>query len=113
VLRRRDEQRRRETIVVFVCAMAFGWSEIQRRLGVLNHAHEKAIEVQHTYVTQEKFDDALSRNDEFRNRVSQALAERKGDKATGIRWTAIAVTIAVAVIGLIIVLANVLTSAHP
>ncbi len=31
--------------------------EYERRLTVLNHAHEQAVEVQHTYVTQEKYED--------------------------------------------------------
>ncbi len=34
-------------------------SEYERRLNALNHAHEKAVEVQHTYVTQDKYEDKL------------------------------------------------------
>lgn len=30
--------------------------EYERRLNVLNHAHEEAVRVQHTYVTQDKFE---------------------------------------------------------
>lgn len=84
-------------------ALELQFKENARRLDVLNHAHDKAVEVQHTYVTQEKFDD-------FSSRVNDELAERRGDKAASIRWTAIAVTIAVALIGFIIVIANILTS---
>jgi type IV secretory pathway TrbF-like protein len=84
-------------------ALDLQFKENSRRLDTLNHAHEKAVEVQHTYVTQEKFDD-------FSSRVNDELAERRGDKSASIRWTAIAVTIAVAVIGFVIVIANILTS---
>lgn len=34
-------------------------SEYERRLEALNHAHEKAIQVQHTYVTQDKYEATL------------------------------------------------------
>jgi|ERR1700722_486837 len=84
-------------------ALDLQFKENSRRLDALNHAHEKAVEVQHTYVTQEKFDD-------FSDRVSDELAERRGDKSASIRWTAIAVTIAVAIIGFVIIIANILTS---
>jgi hypothetical protein len=33
--------------------------ELERRLGILNHAHEKAIEVQNTYLRQEVFDKSV------------------------------------------------------
>lgn len=33
--------------------------EYERRLSDLNHAHEKAVQVQHTYVTQDKYEDKL------------------------------------------------------
>lgn len=34
--------------------------EYDRRLDSLNHAHEKAVQVQHTYVTQDKYEDKLT-----------------------------------------------------
>jgi hypothetical protein len=112
-LRAIDNERRREMLIVLGLVLVFMWNELQRRLGILNHAHEQAVEVQHTYVTDEKFGDFVKRYDENREAVAGQLAERRGDKATGIRWTAIAVTIAVGAIGAIIVVANILTSAHP
>jgi hypothetical protein len=102
-----EEQRRKETIFTFGLILAFMWTEIQRRLGVLNHAHEKAVEVQHTYVTQEKFDDFRQTFDDDRSRKSDELSETRGGNAASIRWTAIGVTVAIA---FVIVLANVLTS---
>jgi uncharacterized protein YbaP (TraB family) len=33
--------------------------EYERRLEILNHAHEQAVDIQHTYVTDEKFDALL------------------------------------------------------
>jgi hypothetical protein len=113
-LRGIDNDRRRETLIVLGLFLAFMWSELQRRLGILNHAHEQAVEVQHTYVTDEKFGDFVKRYDENREAVSEQLAERRGDRATAIRWTAIAVTIAVTIavgfIGAIIIVANILTA---
>lgn len=38
-------------------------AEYARRLDVLNHAHETAVEVQHTYVTQEKYEDYVKQID--------------------------------------------------
>ncbi len=72
--------------------------EYRRRLDVLNHAHEKAVEVQHTYVTQEKYDAnstaatvardiALTRVDErFDDHVKRyELRQRELDQALDIQ----------------------------
>lgn len=37
------------------------YSELQRRLETLNHAHEAAVEVQHTYLRQDTFESELER----------------------------------------------------
>ena len=37
-------------------ALVLQHAEYERRLEALNHAHEQAVEVQHTYVTQDKYD---------------------------------------------------------
>lgn len=39
-------------------------TEYERRLQALNHAHEQAVEVQHTYVTQDKYEDNKERDAE-------------------------------------------------
>lgn len=41
-------------------ALSLQAGEYERRLAALNHAHEKAVEVQHTYVTQDKYEDKLA-----------------------------------------------------
>jgi len=50
--------------------------EYERRLMDLNHAHEKAIAVQHTYVTQDKYEDALKAEKEARDAALTHADER-------------------------------------
>lgn len=74
--------------------------EYERRLAELNHAHDRAVTVQHTYVTQEKyderaqsdtdardaallrvnekFDEYVKRYEQRQREVDQALAIQKG-----------------------------------
>jgi hypothetical protein len=42
-------------------ALVLQAAETERRLAALNHAHEEAVQVQHTYVTEEKYE-ALHKN---------------------------------------------------
>lgn len=50
--------------------------EYERRLDQLNHAHEAAIEVQHTYVTQDKYEDKLSSEQEARTHALARIDEK-------------------------------------
>ena len=85
-----------------LAAAAFIWVEIQRRLGVLNHAHETASEVAKTTVRQDMYDQGKHEQDGRIEKVEKELGE-----ATASRTATIAVLgAAVAVIGLIVLLAN-------
>ena len=44
--------------------------EVERRMGILNHAHEKAIEVQETYVPREVYDNRIKEDDKARESAS-------------------------------------------
>lgn len=50
--------------------------EYERRLTALNHAHEKALEVQHTYVTQDKYEDKLNAEEEARTTALLRVDEK-------------------------------------
>lgn len=51
-------------------------SEYERRLELLNHAHERAVEVQHTFVSVEKYEDKLSSEAEARKIALERLDEK-------------------------------------
>ena len=55
-------------------------AEYERRLNTLNHEHARAVEVQHTYVTQEKFDDFVSRYQSEKATTEHALTLAAGNK---------------------------------
>jgi hypothetical protein len=86
--------------------------EYERRLDELNHAHQRAVEVQHTYVTDEKFEAFVERYGENRDATATALnlaaGSKQGVTATG-RVIVTAVTLAATVITAVVILANVLT----
>jgi hypothetical protein len=92
-LRANDAERRREDRQMILAVLMVLTAEMLRRLRALNHAHERAVEVQHTYVTQEKFDDRVEAVDERAALVAKAvtLAEGKGIGAAQL-W-AIAATV--------------------
>lgn len=50
--------------------------EYERRLTALNHAHERAVEVQHTYVTADKYEDKLEAELMARNLALTRIDER-------------------------------------
>jgi hypothetical protein len=52
-----------ERFVALDKALELQAAEYERRLAALNHAHEKAVAVQHTYVTQEKYEDRIKSED--------------------------------------------------
>jgi hypothetical protein len=54
-------------------------AEYERRLATLNHAHEQAVEVQNTYVTQEKYEDKLAAEAEARETALQRIDEKFAD----------------------------------
>lgn len=53
-------------------------AEYKRRLLDLNHDHERAVEVQHTYVTAEKFDDFVAHTRTDKESVAKALTLAEG-----------------------------------
>ena len=94
-------------------ALTLAFSESSRRLDILNHAHEKAVEVQHTYVPREVFEAFLQRFEEYKVTTSRALILREGagqgaDKL--IAYTFGGIGALVGIIGIIIVIGDVLTA---
>lgn len=55
--------------------------ELARRLEVLNHAHERAVEVQHTYLPRELFDKSIEELAAWRSAVDKSLAQSAERKA--------------------------------
>ena len=53
-------------------------AEYERRLAELNHAHEKQVRDQQTYVSSEKFDGHVSKADDWQGVVDKQLAELAG-----------------------------------
>ena len=53
--------------------------EYERRLAALNHAHEKAIAVQHTYVTQDKWEDRVASESAARETALLRIDEKFTD----------------------------------
>ena len=58
-------------------ALALQAHEYDRRLGELNHAHEQAVQVQHTYVSEEVHE----RDVAAARKAAQAVAQSAVDKA--------------------------------
>jgi recombinational DNA repair ATPase RecF len=58
--------------------LALQAKEYERRLDELNHAHDKQVEDQRTYVSEDKFAGYASKMDTWRNDVSLALAQLQG-----------------------------------
>jgi len=52
--------------------------EISRRLDELNHAHEKQVKDQQTYVSADKFDGYVANQDSWRSKVDTTLALLEG-----------------------------------
>ncbi len=87
--------------------------ELHRRLDALNHAHEQAVEVQNTYVTEEKFEAFVARFEENKTVTGEALTlargnvqgrtERRGDLARTVGLQIAAGSLFVAVIALVAV----------
>lgn len=87
---------------IAVAVAAFVWVEIERRLGILNHAHEKAVEVQHTYVSEEVYEQDKANRDEKLETVQADLAAGRVGRATLITAT----SVVGAVVAIIVLLAN-------
>jgi hypothetical protein len=97
-------------------ALAVQTMELHRRLDGLNHAHDQAVEVQRTYVTEEKFDAFVARFEENKAVTAEALTlargnvqgrtERRGDQARGLGLQIAAGSLFVAVCAVITVVAT-------
>ncbi len=59
-------------------ALALQSIENHRRLDELNHAHEKQVKDQATYVSEDKFNGFLAEYGQWRNSVMKTLAETAG-----------------------------------
>lgn len=53
--------------------------EYERRLDALNHAHERALEVQHTFVSIDKYEDKMEAEEQARKIALERLDERIAD----------------------------------
>lgn len=94
-------------------AVEIAFTEQGRRLDILNHAHERAVEVQHTYVPREVFEAFEARFDEYKETTNRALILREG-QSKGLSMSAGVVVAGLAAVGtllgIVVVLANVLTN---
>lgn len=99
---RAEEKRINVLFSISVLAALFVWIEIERRLRILNHAHEKAVEVQHTYVRDDVYE-----QDKINRDAKIAVVEKAQLASQTKRTTTIAViTICVSVVAAIALLAN-------
>ena len=75
-------------------ALALKSEELSRRLDILNHAHERAVEVQHTYVPREVFEAFIERFDEYKETTNRALILREGQsRGVGLSANALIVSV--------------------
>lgn len=61
-------------------ALVVQHAELARRLDDLNHAHQRAVEVQNTYVTDEKFEAFVARFEENKEVTATALTLARGNQ---------------------------------
>ena len=93
-------------------ALTLAFLESSRRLDILNHAHEKAVEVQHTYVPREVFEAFESRFEEYKETTNRALILREGagkGAAGTISYIVLAVGAIATIISIFLVVGDVLT----
>lgn len=102
-----DNERRRETAVAAALTIFAFWREIQRRLFDLNHAHERAEEEKHTYVTDEKFGDFVQRYEEKQTAVAKALTLAEGKGLGMLRFWLIVVAVATLALMLLAIVVSV------
>jgi hypothetical protein len=112
---RRDDLRkadRERVTLIFAGLTAFGAllvNEIWRRLSDLNHAHEKAVEVQHTYVSQERHESDIKAVEQKVETLRDDSLGHQG-RAQGVasvgRIVVAAVTVLGAVLTLVVLIAN-------
>ena len=92
-------------------ALELRTSEIDRRLLILNHAHEQAVEVQATYVPRELFEAFVGTFAEYKEVTNRALILREGQShGVGSTLTVIigAVGFIATVLGIVAVLVTML-----
>jgi len=94
-----ETQRVNLLFALAVAGAAFVWVEIQRRLGVLNHAHETAQEVAKTTVRQDMYDQGKREQDGRIEKVEKAQGT-----ATATRNATISVISVVGVVVTLVVL---------
>jgi hypothetical protein len=104
-LRHVDEGHRRELMLIAAAIFVWAWAEVQRRLGVLNHAHEQAQERDKTFVSIEKFDAQVEAEDTSKRVVAKALDLAEG-RRLGVGQVIAIVTGAVAFLAGVVLVAN-------
>jgi hypothetical protein len=97
-----EEKRVNVLFGIAVAVALFVWVEIERRLGILNHAHEKAVEVQHTYVSEDIYDQDKKSRDEKIDGVLDEQARSRTSRATVVA----VVTVASLILGIVVLFAN-------
>jgi hypothetical protein len=102
VVAKAEEKRVNVLFGIAVAVALFVWIEIERRLGILNHAHEKAVEVQHTYVSEDVYEQDRLNRDEKIGAVQRSLAALRTTRAT----TVAVVTVGCSVVAVVVLLAN-------
>jgi Flp pilus assembly protein TadB len=89
-----------------VAAVAFVWVEIQRRLGVLNHAHETAQEVAKTTVRQDMYDQGKREQDGRIEKVEKEQGNATASRTAYLAAIGAGAAIVTIVITLVVLLAN-------
>jgi hypothetical protein len=108
--RRAAERERTNIIATALLAVgALIVNEVWRRLEALNHAHEKAVEVQHTYVTQERHESDIEAVEQKVETLRDDSLGHRG-RAQGVasvgRLVVASTTVLGVVLTLIVLLAN-------
>lgn len=80
-------------------ALALQAKEYERRLLDLNHAHEKQVEDQSTYVSLDKFEGFEDKVNEWQSRTQIAFATMGGREKGGERLTQIVMMVVGAAVG--------------
>ena len=83
-------------------ARRLAFEELSRRLLILNHAHEQAVEVQRTYLPRETFEEYKTSTDKALN-----LTEGKGlGASSAVGWIITAIGVAATLLGIVVVIST-------
>lgn len=103
---RAEEKRVNLLFALAVAAVAFVWVEIQRRLGVLNHARETAQEVAKTTVRQDMYDQGKTEQDGRIEKVEKEQGNATASRTAYIAAISAGGVVITIVVSLVVLVAN-------